>query len=170
MKLVLASDNAHKLTEFRELFRSLNAELLSKKETGFTAEVDTGRKGPTLLIMGELDSIICPSHPECDPETGAVHSCGHNAQCAGLLGVAAALTEDGILDDLSGKIRLCAVPAEELLEIDYRLQLRKEGKIKYMGGKPEFPTKEAYFAYMDALNASGERIRTLGEDTLAVKI
>ena len=36
--------------------------------------------------------------------------------------------------------------------------------------KPEFPTKEAYLAYMDALNASGERIRTLGEDTLAVKI
>ena len=106
--------------------------------TGFTAEVDTGREGPTLLIMGELDSIICPSHPECDPRTGAVHSCGHNAQCAGLLGVAAALTEDGILDDLSGKIRLCAVPAEELLEINYRLKLREEGKIKYMGGKPEF--------------------------------
>ena len=106
--------------------------------TGFTAEVDTGRKGPTLLIMGELDSIICPSHPECDPDTGAVHSCGHNAQCAGLLGVAAALTEDGILDDLSGKIRLCAVPAEELLEINYRLKMREEGKIKYMGGKPEF--------------------------------
>ena len=106
--------------------------------TGFTTEVDTGREGPTLLIMGELDSIICPSHPESDPETGAVHSCGHNAQCAGLLGVAAALTEDGILDDLSGKIRLCAVPAEELLEINYRLKLREEGKIKYMGGKPEF--------------------------------
>ena len=100
--------------------------------------MDTGREGPTLLIMGELDSIICPSHPECDPETGAVHSCGHNAQCAGLLGVAAALTEPGILDDLSGKIRLCAVPAEELLEIDYRLGLIKEGKIKYLGGKPEF--------------------------------
>ena len=72
--------------------------------TGFCTEVDTGREGPTLLIMGELDSIICPSHPESDPETGAVHSCGHNAQCAGLLGVAAALTEPGILDDLSGKI------------------------------------------------------------------
>ena len=106
--------------------------------TGFTTEVDTGREGPTLLIMGELDSIICPSHPESDPETGAVHSCGHNAQCAGLLGVAAALTEEGILDGLSGKIRLCAVPAEELLEIDYRLGLIKEGKIRYLGGKPEF--------------------------------
>ena len=106
--------------------------------TGFCTDVDTGREGPTLLIMGELDSIICPSHPESDPKTGAVHSCGHNAQCAGLLGVAAALTEPGILDGLCGKIRLCAVPAEELLEIDYRLTLIKEGKIKYLGGKPEF--------------------------------
>ena len=40
MKLVLASDNAHKLGEFRELFRSLDVELLSKKETGFTLEVE----------------------------------------------------------------------------------------------------------------------------------
>ena len=40
MRLVLASDNAHKLGEFRELFRSLDAELLSKKETGFTGEVE----------------------------------------------------------------------------------------------------------------------------------
>ncbi|MBQ1173651.1 MAG: hypothetical protein IIX58_00530, partial [Alistipes sp.] len=75
---------------------------------------------------------------ECDPETGAVHSCGHHAQCAALLGIAAALTEKGILDDLSGKIRLCAVPAEELLEIEFRSKLRAEGTIKYMGGKSEF--------------------------------
>ena len=43
MKLVLASDNAHKLVEFRELFRGTDVELLSKKETGFTDEVaETG--------------------------------------------------------------------------------------------------------------------------------
>ena len=106
--------------------------------TGFTTEIDTGREGPTLLILAELDSIICPSHPECNPETGAVHSCGHHAQCAALLGIAAALTEEGMLDDLSGKIRLCTVPAEELLEIEFRSKLRDQGKIKYMGGKSEF--------------------------------
>ena len=122
-----------------EQFEKLGYKLTYPKNlTGFTAEVDTGREGPTLLILGEMDSIICPSHPESDPVTGAVHSCGHHAQCAGLLGVAAALTEPGILDELSGKIRLCAVPAEELLEINYRLELREQGKIKYMGGKPEF--------------------------------
>ncbi len=40
MKLVLASDNAHKLREFRELFRTLGVELLSKKEAGVAGEVD----------------------------------------------------------------------------------------------------------------------------------
>ena len=40
MKIVLASDNAHKLTEFRELFRGMDVELISKKESGFTDEVE----------------------------------------------------------------------------------------------------------------------------------
>ena len=40
MKLVLASDNAHKLKEFRELFRTMDAELISKAESGFTGEVE----------------------------------------------------------------------------------------------------------------------------------
>jgi len=106
--------------------------------TGFVTTVDTGREGPEVLVLGELDSIICPEHPESDPETGAVHSCGHNAQCAALVGVAAALKDEAVLSKLSGRIRLCAVPAEELLEIGYRTELRKAGKIRYFGGKTEF--------------------------------
>ena len=116
--------------------------------TGFYTVVDTGRPGPEVLVMGELDSIICPAHPEADPVTGAVHSCGHNAQCASLVGVAAALTVPGVLDKLCGRIRLCAVPAEELLEIEYRSQLRAEGKIKYFGGKPEYLSR-GYFDGVD---------------------
>ena len=106
--------------------------------TGFITDVDTGKGGPTVLVLGELDSVICPTHPESDPETGAVHACGHNVQCATLLGIAAALREPGMLEGLCGRIRLCAVPAEELLEIEYRAKLRAEGKIKYFGGKSEF--------------------------------
>jgi len=116
--------------------------------TGFVTEIDTGVEGPTVLILGELDSIICPGHPESDKETGAVHSCGHNAQSATLLGIAAALKEDGVLDGLCGKIRLCAVPAEELLEIEYRKELKKQGKIKYFGGKSEFLSR-GYFDGVD---------------------
>ena len=116
--------------------------------TGFYTVVDTGREGPEVLVLGELDSIICPAHKEADPETGAVHSCGHNAQCAALLGVAAALTDEKVLAKLSGKIRLCAVPAEELLEIEYRSKLRAEGKIKYFGGKSEY----LYRGYFDGVD------------------
>lgn len=116
--------------------------------TGFYTQIDTGRKGPELLILAELDSIICPGHKDADPTTGAVHSCGHNAQCAALLGIAAALKEPGMLDGLCGKIRLCAVPAEELLEIEYRSELKAQGKIKYYGGKSEFLSR-GYFDGVD---------------------
>ncbi len=106
--------------------------------TGFYTVLDTGREGPEVLVLGELDAVICPSHKDADPITGAVHSCGHNAQCAALLGIAAALKEPSVLDGLCGRIRLCAVPAEELLEIEFRKELKKQGKIKYLGGKSEF--------------------------------
>lgn len=105
---------------------------------GFVTDIDTGRPGPKVVVFGELDSLICTDHPEADPETGAVHACGHNAQCAALLGLAAALKEEGALDGLSGSIRLCAVPAEELIEQEFREELVKKGIIKYYGGKVEF--------------------------------
>jgi len=105
---------------------------------GFTALVDTGKPGPTLAIFGEMDGLVVPGHPESDPETGAVHACGHHCQVAALVGIAAALKEPGMLEGLSGKILLVAVPAEELIEIEYRVEERKKGRIKYFGGKPEF--------------------------------
>lgn len=132
-----------------EKFQELGYELtMAEGITGFYTVLDTGRKGPTILVLGELDSIICPSHPESDPVTGAVHSCGHNAQCAALLGVAAALKDPKVTEGLCGRIKLCAVPAEELLEIEFRSKLIKEGKIKYFGGKPEF-MRRGYFSDVD---------------------
>ncbi len=132
-----------------EIFENLGYELtMADGITGFYTVLDTGRPGPKILILGELDSIICPEHKDANPETGAVHSCGHNAQCAALVGVAAALKEPGILDKFCGQIMLCAVPAEELLEIEYRTKLKKEGKIKYFGGKTEFLSR-GYFDGVD---------------------
>ena len=104
---------------------------------GFYVDLDSGRPGPTLAILGELDSIICAGHPDADPETGAVHACGHHTQIAYLVGAAAVLRDAGILGSLCGKIRFVAVPAEELIEIGYRCGLREQGIIKYLGGKVE---------------------------------
>ncbi len=129
-----------------EKYKELGYELVEAGNIpGFYTDVDTGRPGPKLLIMGELDSLIVATHPECDPETGFVHACGHHAQSAALLGIAAALKQPGALDGMSGSIRLMAVPAEELIEIGYRASLREKGIIKYFGGKVEF----MYRGFMD---------------------
>lgn len=40
MKLILASDNSHKLQEFKKLFEGTDVELMTKKEAGFTDEVE----------------------------------------------------------------------------------------------------------------------------------
>lgn len=134
------------LTEqFEELGYTLQ---LAGNIPGFYTDLDTGRPGPTVCVLGELDSLVCFNHPECDPETGAVHACGHNAQCAGLLGVAAALKEPGVLDAMCGKIRLMAVPAEELIELEYRQTLREQGVVRYLGGKVEF----LYRGYFDGVD------------------
>jgi len=130
-------------------FIELGYELtLAENITGFYTVLDTGKPGPEILVMAELDSIICPEHKDANPKTGAVHSCGHNAQCAALIGLASALKEPGILDGMCGRIRLCAVPAEELLEIEYRTDLKNKGIIKYFGGKSEFLSR-GYFDGVD---------------------
>lgn len=103
---------------------------------GFYTEVDTGRPGPKLAIFGELDALDIANHPES--VNGMTHCCGHNGQSAALLGIAAALKEPGALDGLCGSIRLVAVPAEEMIQLAFREDLRKKGVIQYMGGKVEF--------------------------------
>ena len=134
-----------------EAFRSLGYELTEAGNIpGFYTDVVTGRPGPMVLVMGELDALVCKTHPECDKETGAVHCCGHCCQAAALLGLAAALKQPGVLDGLCGTIRLMAVPAEELIEVEYREQLRKDGVIRYYGGKVEF----MYRGFMDGVDVA----------------
>ena len=127
--------NAYMVENFERLGYALN---LAKDITGFTVTLDTGREGPTVMVMCELDSLINKSHPDCDKQTGAVHSCGHNAQCAAMLGLAAALKEEAVKEKLCGKIVLCVVPAEEGIEISYRQSLMQKGIIEFATGKPEF--------------------------------
>lgn len=106
--------------------------------TGVKSVVNGGSSGPTVAVLGELDSLIIPDHPFADKLTGAAHACGHNAQIAMLFGVTAAITRTGILPSLAGRIAFMAVPAEEYIEIEYRDDLRKQGKLHFLGGKPEF--------------------------------
>lgn len=87
------------------VFRDLGYELVTADGiTGFYTVVDTGKPGPEILVLAELDAVICPEHKDADPVTGAVHACGHNTQCAALIGIAATLKEPGILNKFCGSI------------------------------------------------------------------
>jgi amidohydrolase len=105
--------------------------------TGVKAVLRGGQPGPTVALMGELDALQVPDHPRADPETGAAHACGHNAQIAGMLGAALGLVRSGVADRLAGNVVFLAVPAEEYVEIDYRLQLVKQGQTSFLTGKQE---------------------------------
>ena len=112
--------------------------------TGVRADMEFSKEGPCVAILGEMDSLILPNHPECDPETGAIHACGHNCSMAGMLGAAIALKSAGIEKDLAGKIAFMAVPAEECIELGWRGDLIREGKISALGGKAEMIRKGVF--------------------------
>ncbi|MGI6367471.1 MAG: amidohydrolase [Anaerolineae bacterium] len=105
--------------------------------TGVKGMLQGRKPGPTVAYMGELDSIIVADHPNADPRTGAAHACGHNAQIANLLAVASGLVNSGVMAELDGSVALMAVPAEEYVEVEYRLGLKERGEIEFLGGKPE---------------------------------
>ncbi len=106
--------------------------------TGVKAALPGRSAALHVAVMGELDSILIPSHPFADPQTGAAHGCGHNASIAGMVGAGMGLLDSGIMNELDGTVSLMAVPAEELVELEYRNRLRKEGKLAFLTGKPEF--------------------------------
>jgi amidohydrolase len=105
--------------------------------TGVRAELLGGSAGPTMALLGELDSLIVNEHPHADPQTGAAHACGHHCQIGMLFGATIGLMRPDVLSSLSGRLVLMAVPAEEYIEIEYRDSLRREGKLEFLGGKPE---------------------------------
>ncbi|HME97172.1 MAG TPA: amidohydrolase [Methylomirabilota bacterium] len=105
--------------------------------TGVRAEASGARPGPTFALLGELDGLVVAGHPVADPETGAAHACGHNAQMAGLLGAAMGLLEARAFDHLAGRVVFFAVPAEEYGDVEWRVEQSRAGRIEFLGGKPE---------------------------------
>jgi amidohydrolase len=106
--------------------------------TGVRADVAGGQGGgPTFALLGELDALVVAGHPRADPDTGAAHACGHNAQIAGLLGAAMGLVDGKAMEHLAGRVAFFAVPAEEYGDIAWRLEQARAGKLEFLGGKPE---------------------------------
>jgi amidohydrolase len=103
--------------------------------TGVKARMKGRAPGPTVAVLGELDSLIVGAHPFADPKTHAAHACGHNAQVASMLGAGMGL--QAVMDELDGDVVLFAVPAEEYIEVEWRMSLREQKKIEFLAGKAE---------------------------------
>ncbi len=106
--------------------------------TGLKGVVKGGRLGPTIAVIGELDSLRVLEHPHADPETGAAHACGHHCQTPMMLGAAVGLLVPEVLESLAGNIAFIAVPAEEFIDVEFRWGLHREGSLGLMAGKQEF--------------------------------
>lgn len=105
--------------------------------TGVVGKAQKQKQGRRIAVIGELDSVINPQHPDAAKETGNVHACGHNIQVTMMYAVARALVPTGILEELDGNVNFVGVPAEEYVELEYRTELKEAGKIKYFAGKPQ---------------------------------
>ncbi len=133
--------------------------------TGLKTVVASGTTpdGPTVGVIGELDSVLVADHPAADPTTGAAHCCGHNAQIVTMLGVASGLVRSGVLAELGGNVALFAVPAEEYVELDYRRSLRDAGRTEFLGGKSELVRLGAFDDVEMVM-----MVHALAEDTSAI--
>ena len=109
--------------------------------TGVKGRLAGRSPGPRLALIGELDSLRTSDHPLADPTSGAAHSCGHNAQIAGMLGAAIGLSDVKAALHLAGEIVFFAVPAEEFIDVEERMGRVAKGEIEFMLGKPELVAK-----------------------------
>ncbi|PYM75819.1 MAG: amidohydrolase [Candidatus Rokuibacteriota bacterium] len=105
--------------------------------TGVRGEARGKKDGPTFALLGELDALVVAGHPVADPQTGAAHACGHNAQVASMLGAAMGLVGAKAFEHLAGRVVFFAVPAEEYGDVAWRVEQARAGKLEFLGGKPE---------------------------------
>ncbi|HKM05884.1 MAG TPA: amidohydrolase [Sphaerochaeta sp.] len=119
----------------REQLQNLGLEMgESFALTGVKALLKGRSHHANICLLSELDAVMSPENPSSSPD-GAAHACGHSTQSTQVYAAAIALS--GLQKSLDGDVTFMAVPAEEFLDLQYRLQLRKEGKISYLSGKQE---------------------------------
>mgnify|MGYP005840708779 CR=1 FL=1 len=99
--------------------------------TGIRAELGPS-DAPGIFLVADLDAILTSG-----AQGGVAHSCGHHAQMAVMLAVFRALAEAGISDRERARFVFLGTPAEEYLEMEYRLGLRADGKVRFLSGKQE---------------------------------
>ncbi len=81
---------------------------------GVSADLDSGRPGPTLLIRADMDALPIEEAtglPFASKHPGRMHACGHDGHVAMALGAARVLNK--LKGSFTGRIRFVFQPAEE---------------------------------------------------------
>lgn len=131
-------------------------------ETGLAVtgvRASTGPAGaPEIILLADMDAL-----PTAGAPGGVMHSCGHHAQMAVMFAAFRALARSGAPDREGFRLTFLASPAEEYVELEKRLALRAEGKIRYLSGKQElirlgaFPDAACVLKYHSAEDSADRR-------------
>jgi len=109
--------------------------------TGVKAEL--GPAGaPAIYLVADMDAILTPGMESAPGASGGVadnvrHACGHNAQMAVMVAAFKALAEARVHEREGARIVFLGTPAEEYLEMEYRMGLRAAGRVRFLSGKQE---------------------------------
>lgn len=102
------------IVEVLESFGSL--EITRPAKTSVVAILDTKRPGKTIAFRADMDALKMSEETDHDYKSkvdGVMHSCGHDAHVAMLLGAVEAIVK--CQDQINGKIKFIFQHAEELL-------------------------------------------------------
>ncbi len=100
----------------KEELSSLGLKIYDKQlPTGLWAELDTGKRGPTIALRTDIDALPITEQsglPFASKNPGKMHACGHDVHMAILVGAARLLASQK--DQLRGRVRFICQPAEEI--------------------------------------------------------
>ena len=100
--------------------------------TGVRAVIgDPDGPGYHIVLAADMDALYAGSgEDKC-----VIHSCGHSIQVADMAFALKLIGESGLLDETGGSVTFIATPAEEFIDLEYREELIRTGKIRFSSGK-----------------------------------
>ncbi|MFN7148127.1 MAG: M20 family metallopeptidase [Microthrixaceae bacterium] len=87
---------------------------VGERLSSVVADLDGGRRGPTILLRGDMDALPMPEDTGLDFAStvdNTMHACGHDAHTAMLVGAARLLAARR--EELAGRVRFMFQPGEE---------------------------------------------------------